>query len=60
MNVETGTEAAQFPEKEYINRICSVSGWLCSTVGCQAFEAVPRRTATSNLHDGLPGGIVQC
>jgi hypothetical protein len=21
MNVETGTEAAQFPEKEYINRI---------------------------------------
>jgi hypothetical protein len=26
MNVETGTEAAQFPEKKYINRIFGVGG----------------------------------
>jgi hypothetical protein len=29
MNVEIGTEAAQFPEKEYINRI-SVAVWRLS------------------------------
>jgi hypothetical protein len=39
--------------------------WLPSLSGCAqrgavVFKAVWRRTATSTLHDGLPGGIVLC
>jgi hypothetical protein len=35
MNVETGTEATQFPEKEYINGIFLA---VCSIVGLQHYK----------------------
>jgi hypothetical protein len=41
MNVETGTEAAQFPDKEYINGIFLA---VCSIVGLQYYKYFIPRT----------------
>ncbi len=43
MNVEIGAEAAQFPEKEYINGICRCSVDLNGTLVCAHLICVPLR-----------------
>jgi hypothetical protein len=50
MNVEIGTEAAQFPEKEYINGIfLAVRVTVCCTVPCLQYYTVYRINIHSHI-----------
>jgi hypothetical protein len=53
MNVEIGAEAAQFPEKEYINGI-AVAVWVLPAAGLAAPRCSPYVMATSGALAASP------
>jgi hypothetical protein len=61
MNVEIGTEAAQFPEKEYINEI-SVAVYICHSIGLklQKVSARDRKLSQGNGMTLLMRTFVTC
>jgi hypothetical protein len=52
MNVEIGAEAAQFPEKEYINRIAFAVRFHTS-VSSGRMQSVPEQERRCSLQDNV-------
>jgi hypothetical protein len=53
MNVEIGTEAAQFPEKEYINGIIVAMYWLETIFSGSALYFAFYRYVTVHTYENL-------